>query len=104
MNEQYCPEHGNNRLYKSSHTPSVKTTFLSLLGIALFTLTGCGGGGGGGGAGSTPSNTGFTVSGTLQAAGGNAVDSDVNDPFAPYAGNDSIATAQAIPNPVVVGG
>ncbi|HUT41135.1 MAG TPA: S8 family serine peptidase [Gammaproteobacteria bacterium] len=91
-------------MYKSSHPSSAKNTFLSLLGIALFTLTGCGGGGGGGVAGSTPSSIGFTVSGTLQAAGGNAVDSDVNDPFAPYAGNDSIATAQAIPNPVVVGG
>lgn len=76
-------------------SPTLPVRHLFLL-IPLV-LAGCGGGGGGG-------STGFTVSGTIQAAAGNAVDSDVNDPFAPYASNDSIAAAQSIPNPVVVGG
>ncbi len=75
----------------------------SLLVIALLSLTACGGGGSSG-VSSTASNTGFTVSGTIQAASGNAVDGDVNDPFAPYTSNDSIATAQAIPNPAVISG
>jgi len=71
-----------------------------LLFFVLLTLAGCGGGGGS----SAASSGGFTLSGTIQAAAGNAVDSDINDPFAPYTSNDSIATAQILPNPVVVGG
>jgi len=86
-------------------TPTISRYFFVLPVVALLLLHGCGGGGGSGGGGGNPvGNSVFTVSGTIQAAAGNAVDSDVNDPFAAYAGNDSIATAQAIPNPVVVGG
>jgi serine protease len=44
------------------------------------------------------------VSGTVIPAGGTAVDSDVNDPFAPYAPNDDYPEAQFIPNPVTLGG
>jgi len=84
------------------HTPKTSRYFLVLPVVASLLLHGCGGGGGGGG--NPAGNAVFTVSGTIQAAAGNAVDSDVNDPLAAYAGNDSIATAQAIPNPVVVGG
>ncbi len=46
----------------------------------------------------------FTVSGTITAASGSVADSDVNDPNAAYAPNDSIATAQSIGNPATVGG
>jgi serine protease len=45
-----------------------------------------------------------SVSGTVIPAGGTAVDSDVNDPFAPYAPNDDPVQAQFIPNPVTLGG
>ncbi|HEX23015.1 MAG TPA: hypothetical protein ENH21_06235, partial [Chromatiales bacterium] len=46
----------------------------------------------------------FTLSGTVSSAAGSIVDSDVNDPYAPYAANDTPAQAQSIPNPVMVGG
>jgi serine protease len=44
------------------------------------------------------------LSGTVAPAGGTAVDSDVNDPLAPYAPNDNFSQAQPIPNPVTLGG
>jgi serine protease len=44
------------------------------------------------------------VSGTILPAGGTAVDSDVNDPFAPYTPNDDFLQAQPIPNTVTLGG
>ncbi len=46
----------------------------------------------------------FSLSGTVSSAAGSVVDSDVNDPYAPYAPNDTPAQAQPIPNPVMVGG
>ncbi len=46
----------------------------------------------------------FTVSGTITAAGGSVADRDVNDPNAPFAANDDMATAQSIVNPATVGG
>ena len=45
-----------------------------------------------------------TISGTIFAPEGTAIDSDVNDPSAPYASNDSPAEAQVLPNPVMLGG
>lgn len=69
--------------------------------VALF-VGGCGGGGGGGGDG--PPASSFTVTGGILASSGSVVDSDVNDPNAPYASNDHIETAQSIPNPTSVGG
>ncbi len=58
------------------------------------------------GKGSSPSKSsgGVTVSGTLHADQHTLVDSDVNDPLAPYVGNDSPARAQELPNPFTVGG
>jgi serine protease len=101
-------EHGSDVLYKFSSSPAARRMLPSLMALALLTLTGCGGGGGGGGAGSggggSAGGAGFTISGTIQAAAGNMVDGDVNDPFAAYISNDSIATAQTLTNPVVVGG
>ena len=44
------------------------------------------------------------LSGTIRPAGGTAVDSDVNDPLAPFTPNDNAVEAQPIPNPVTLGG
>jgi serine protease len=46
----------------------------------------------------------FAVSGTITAASGSVIDSDVNDPNAAYAPNGSLATVQSIGNPATVGG
>ena len=45
-----------------------------------------------------------TLSGQLFISSISQTDGDVNDPNAPYRPNDSAATAQSLPNPVVVGG
>ena len=52
----------------------------------------------------TTATTTHTVSGTILAPANAAIDSDVNDSKAPYASNDTLQDAQAIPNPVTVGG
>ncbi len=70
--------------------------------LLMLLLAGCGSGGGGGTQSAGPG--GFTVSGTLTAASGSTVDSDVNDPAATYVDNDTVANAQDIPNPVTLGG
>jgi serine protease len=44
------------------------------------------------------------VAGTVSAAAGSEVDSDTNDPRAPFASNDSAGEAQPIGNPVTLGG
>ncbi|WP_455206993.1 S8 family peptidase [Kaarinaea lacus] len=44
------------------------------------------------------------ISGTISVNSQTQVDSDVNDPFASYASNDSIQQAQILKNPVTVGG
>lgn len=45
-----------------------------------------------------------SVSGLVSPAAGTSVDRDVNDPNAPYTSNDTLETAQLIPNPVTLGG
>jgi subtilisin family serine protease len=45
-----------------------------------------------------------TLTGTIIATSNSIIDSDVNDPFAPYASNDTMDNAQILPNPVVLGG
>lgn len=45
-----------------------------------------------------------SISGTITAPDNSVADSDVNDPVASFAANDSFASAQAIPNPVSLGG
>ena len=92
----------------------------SLLVIAMITVTvsACSGGGGGGG-GSTnaptptpapspappePEPTRFVLSGTVTASASQAVDSDNNDPAGTAISNNSTSTAQAIPNPITLGG
>ncbi|MCG6899773.1 MAG: S8 family serine peptidase [Gammaproteobacteria bacterium] len=49
-------------------------------------------------------STTFKISGDITATGGSEVDGDVNDPAAPYIPNDTLATPQDIPNPVILGG
>ena len=70
--------------------------------LLMLSLAGCGGSSGGG-AQSAASGA-LLVSGTITAASSSAVDSDVNDPAAPFTDNSILATAQDIPNPVTVGG
>jgi serine protease len=65
---------------------------------AVAAVAACGGSGGS--HGGPP----FTVSGTISAAAGSAADSDTNDDLAPFASNDTAAEAQAIGNPVTLGG
>ena len=74
--------------------------------MIAMVVTACGGGGGGDSqtAGSDPSQLTFTLSGTIQAPDNALIDSDVNDPSATYAPNDSFIDAQELPNPVIVGG
>ncbi|MGA8282660.1 MAG: PPC domain-containing protein, partial [Desulfobacterales bacterium] len=64
-----------------------------------FLLMACGGGGGGGSSNVAGSGTGtgtFTVSGEITFAANTAIDSDVNDPEAPYASNDLIDPATGL--------
>jgi serine protease len=68
-----------------------------LVGISALTLFACGGGGGGGG-------TSYSISGTITSANNISVDSDLNDPYAPYADNDSFGTAQSLNNPAMANG
>jgi serine protease len=68
----------------------------------LSYLFGCGGSGGGGGSGPPPVT--HAVSGTIFAANNSAIDSDVNDTLTTPVSNDTFATAQDLPNPVILGG
>jgi serine protease len=98
--------------------------FAVSLAITLL-LSACGGGGGGGGGSSNttpppdpapapepepvpepvpPPLATFTLAGTVSASSSQVVDSDTNDFSTPAISNDSIASAQAIPNPITLGG
>lgn len=46
----------------------------------------------------------FSVSGVITASANATVDSDINDPLAPFASNDDPGQAQTLSNPAVVGG
>ena len=46
----------------------------------------------------------FDLSGQISVSEGTAVDSDVNDPNAPFASNDTTETSQPIPAPAILGG
>jgi serine protease len=46
----------------------------------------------------------YSVSGAISATNNSEIDSDVNDPWAPFDPNDDFETAQPLPNPAVVGG
>jgi serine protease len=83
---------------------------LVLMAGASALVIACGGDKDGGGSGSPdggagpdapPSNS---ISGTVNGYTGSAVDSDINDPDAPFAENDTAATAQAVTVPFTLGG
>jgi serine protease len=72
-----------------------------LLAFVGFLLMACGGGSGGGSSGvaGNRADTGtFTVSGEITFAANTAIDSDVNDPVAPYASNDLYDPDNGLPN------
>jgi len=86
-----------------------------LAGLAICLLaTACNGGGGGGSSDSSPSAPEpvpeppapalFSISGTITASSSQTVDSDTNDPGSQAISNDTVATAQPIPNPITLGG
>ncbi|MDG4554067.1 MAG: S8 family serine peptidase [Candidatus Competibacter sp.] len=86
--------------------PSIPKRAFRVAGLAVL-LHACGGGDEGGDSpppSPPPPAARFTLSGTVRPASGAAVDSDVNDPLAPYRSNDSVADPQPIPNPVTLGG
>jgi serine protease len=74
--------------------------------MVAMAVAACGGGGGGDTqtTGSDPPQLTFTLSGTIQAPDNALIDSDVNDPSATYAPNDSFIDAQELTNPVILGG
>jgi serine protease len=76
-----------------------------LTATTTFTLQ-CNGRGGSGTGSATVTIQGgtSTVAGRLLVPTISRSDSDVNDPFAPFASNDSDLQAQIMPNPVVIGG
>jgi serine protease len=82
---------------------------IALLAAAVL-VTACGGGGGDGGGTPVPPPPppppagSFQVSGQIRVAENTLVDGDVNDVNAPYTPNDTIATAQAVGNPVSLAG
>ncbi len=73
-------------------------------------LTACGGGGAGTPTPPAPPTppppvpTNFTVGGTIMTSSNMQVDGDSNNPASPSRPNNTIASAQAIPNPVTLGG
>jgi len=89
---------------------------LQLMATVAMSLlvTACGGGGGGGGDSVsepppvpppvTPPPELFRISGTVTASSSQAVDGDTNDPGTIARPNDTVATAQSIPNPITLGG
>jgi len=86
---------------------SLTRCFRIFLCIGLSVLiSACGGSGGGAPVTNPPpvSPPTSTVSGTITVAPGAVVDSDVNDPVPVRISNDSVVTAQSLPNPVTLGG
>lgn len=70
-----------------------------LVTLMTASLVACGGGGGG-----DPAPTTGSVSGTVSAAAGTAIDSDTNDRFTTTVSNNTTAAAQSVPSTVVIGG
>jgi len=88
--------------------------------IVSALLAGCGGGGSGSGSSTTPGDPApeptptptapppatalFTLSGTVTVSDSQAVDGDTNDPASRLLANDTVDTAQALANPITLGG
>jgi serine protease len=89
---------------------TARLLLLSAVLLAVLLAAGCDSGGGGGdnedsGNGSEPEpRTEFVIEGTVKAASNSAIDSDINDPNADYAPNDTAAQAQSLPTPATLGG
>lgn len=81
----------------------MRIRFLFQVLLPAILLAACGGGDGGDEAPPPGTDT-FSISGTVTAASNVTVDTDTNDPDSVYVSNNTIATAQAIGNPVMVGG
>ncbi len=88
---------------------------LKLTALLAITLLASACGGGGGGSSSTPEPPPtlppvapepelFRLAGTVTASSSQAVDDDTNDPAGPVRANDTVETAQSIPNPITLGG
>ena len=86
---------------------------LAALAAVSFLATACGGGGGGGSPSTQPPPVEppvvpapelFRIAGTITASSSQAVDGDTNDPAGTVRANDTVATAQPIPNPITLGG
>ena len=75
---------------------------LLVLLLAALAQGACGGGGSSGG--DTPPAVTYSLSGRITAADNLYYDSDVNDPDAPYADNDTPAVAQPVGNPARISG
>lgn len=71
--------------------------------LCLLLLAACGGGGSGDSSDDPPTQS-AAVAGRVLLAAILQVDGDVNDPDAPHRVNDDLASAQPLPNPVVLGG
>ncbi len=97
MKRKFQPASSGRHLSKSA------LTFVFIAGF-LLALAGCGGGGGDAGGGGTPPAPTYSVSGTISAPSGIAIDSDVNDPNENYTANDSIGSAQSMANPISLAG
>src|SRR3989442_10745295 len=87
---------GRGTMRTTARARTLRSIAVLAVGVAI-TVPACGGGGHHGG---PP----FTLAGTMVATAGSAIDSDTNDRNAPFARNDSAAQAQAIGNPVTLGG
>lgn len=81
--------------------PAYLFTLIAVGLTALLLINGCDGGGSS--SDSTVPST-FTVSGRIRTPTTVIIDSDVNDPSAPYVSNDHFNLPQSLPNPVTVGG
>jgi serine protease len=82
----------------------LRTIGLALvIAVGLIAIVGSIGEENGSGGGSRSSPT-YTLSGTIQASDTNVIDTDVNDPLAPYEPNDTFEQAQEVPNPAIIGG
>jgi serine protease len=79
----------------------MKRIYWLVLSISPLLFYACGGGGGGGGGSAPPS---YTISGTITAAAGNQVDSDINDTGLVPVTNNGFSSAQTISVPGVIGG
>ena len=88
------------------------SSLLTCIALSLL-ATACGGGGGGGGSSTEtsppieptpPAAATFTLSGIVTTSDSQLADSDTNDPTRQAVGNDTPATAQAVPSPATLGG